>query len=71
MALPETVYETSKDARQAARMEREARGLRKKAKRRGGFMTHEEQRDLARAERFLREHPVTLTEPVYEHSELA
>lgn len=71
MALPEQVYQSSKDERQAAKMAREAKGLRKKAKRRG-FITPDEERDLSRAERFLQSHPVNAVEThLVEYSELA
>lgn len=71
MALPDTLYQTTKDERQAARMHREAKGLRKKAKRRGGNLSAQEQQDLNRAERFLHDHPVFVSEPEYETTDLA
>lgn len=55
----------TKDARQALRYAREAKALQKKARRKGS-LNREQERDLLRAQRYLREHPVDVKAPDYE-----
>lgn len=66
MEVTDTLRTNTKDVRQAVKMAREAKALRKKAKRQGSSFTREQQHDLRRAERYLENHPVNLSEPEYE-----
>lgn len=58
MKITNELHEAHKDVRQATRMAKSVKALRKKARK--GAMTKEQEQAFARAQRYLEDHPVTL-----------